>query len=256
MKTVITPILNLFTFLGDLNLMLFNIVRLSFVPPFYFRKTLQQMHFICVGSIPIVSAAIFFGAMAVALQSLLTIENFGYKDMAANLLGTSLITSLGSVMACMVATGRVCSSMSAEISSMKITEQLDALKTVNVNLYKYLYAPKFWSCILGFPVIAAFASLAGLLGGDIIIVFVGHVSPMAFYGTIFEYVTGADIIVSALKTFIIGGINALVALFFATRAVGGAKGVALATLKAVTAAFILTMVADNIVTMIYVGLFK
>lgn len=240
-----------FSFFGTGILYTWNIIRMTAVPPLYVGRFLDQLRFIVVESTPIVAVAVFFGAMASAIPMLQQLVNFNYQEGLPGMVGTTVVYNLGTVLASMIVTGRVCSAMTAEISSMKMTEQLDALKTVNINLIKYLMVPRFWAGVLGFPVVSGFAVFSGLAGGYVIARFMGEVPHHVIVTNLMENVTIADLYVSYAKTMMIGGVITITAFYFSLRATGGASGVAVATLKAVTAAFLLIVAVDNLVTTVY-----
>lgn len=240
-----------FSFFGSSILNAWGILKLTFVPPFYVRRFLEQLYFVVVESTPIVSVAVFFGAMASAVPMLQQLESFNYHEGLPGMVGTTVVYNLGTVLASMIVTGRVCSAMTAELSSMKMTEQLDALKTVNINVVKYLMAPRFWAGVVGFPAVAGFATFSGLMGGYVIARFMGEVPHHIILRNMMENVVVADLYMSYIKTMIIGGMITLSAFYFALRASGGAKGVASATLKAVTTAFLLIVAVDNLMNTVY-----
>jgi phospholipid/cholesterol/gamma-HCH transport system permease protein len=232
-------------------------LRFTFARPFYWRDTLIQMDRIGVGSIPIVLLTGLFTGMVLALQSSVELTRFGAEAFIGNLVGASMVRELGPVLAALMVAGRAASGIAAEIGSMRVTEQIDALQTFGTDPIKKLVTPRVLAGVLMLPLLTVITDVVGVLGGMLISVLrVGITADTFVQGvlnTLAEsgFVMGIipkDFIAGLLKPFVFGGIITLTACYFGLNTQGGTEGVGTAATRAVVACSVLILATDYFLT--------
>lgn len=232
-------------------------LRFTFARPFYWRDTLVQMDRIGVGSIPIVLLTGLFTGMVLALQSSVELTRFGAEAFIGNLVGASMVRELGPVLAALMVAGRAASGIAAEIGSMRVTEQIDALQSFGTDPIKKLVTPRVLAGVLMLPLLTVITDVVGVLGGMLIsILRVGITADTFVQGvlnTLAEsgFVLGIipkDFIAGLLKPFVFGGIITLTACYFGLNTKGGTEGVGTAATRAVVACSVLILATDYFLT--------
>lgn len=228
-----------------------------FARPFYWRDTLIQMDRIGVGSIPIVVLTGLFTGMVLALQSSVELANFGADIYIGNLVGASMVRELGPVLCALMVAGRSASGIAAELGSMRVTEQIDALQSFGTDPIKKLVTPRLIAGLIMVPVLTILADLIGIIGGLIISVFRvqlpadvylrGIWATFATSGYIFGFFP-RDFVSGLAKPVVFGGIITLTGAYFGLQASGGTEGVGRATTRAVVMASILILATDYFLT--------
>jgi phospholipid/cholesterol/gamma-HCH transport system permease protein len=142
--------------------------RFILVPPFYWRDTVAQMDRIGVGSIPIIVLTGLFTGMVLALQSSVELSTFGASIYIGNLVGASMVRELGPVLTGLMVTGRIGSAIAAELGSMRVTEQIDAMESMGTDPIKKLVTPRLVATMIMLPALTALADLVGIAGGLIV----------------------------------------------------------------------------------------
>lgn len=234
---------------GRMGMFTFEYVRQLFKRPFYFRLFIKQFEKIGVDSIPIVILTAFFTGGVLALQSY---NGFGNATIAANSLGSvvalSMLRELGPVLASLVVAGRVGASMAAEIGTMKVTEQVDALYTLATNPVRYLVVPRVTASMLAMPLLVGIANVIGVFGGYLVASRVLHLSTVGYIEKSFIHVGADDITLSLTKSVCFGAIIGLMGCYHGYRTSGGAEGVGRATTIAVVYASVFILISDYIIT--------
>jgi phospholipid/cholesterol/gamma-HCH transport system permease protein len=235
-----------------------------FARPFYGADTVQQMDAMGVGSIGIVLLTGFFTGMVLALQSSVTLQTFGATAYIGRLVAGSMIRELGPVLAGLMVAGRVGSGIAAQLGSMKVTEQIDALNTLGTDPIKKLVTPRLLAAVIMLPILTIVNDFVGILGGSIIAkVYVGIPSSM-YWRTVFEQMISGgftlrvipnDLVQGLVKPFVFGGIISLVGCHFGLKTTGGTEGVGNATTRTVVTASILTLVTDYFLTQVLLAMF-
>lgn len=232
-------------------------LRFVFVRPFYWRDIVSQMDRIGVGSLPIVMLTGLFTGMVLALQSSVELAKFGADAYVGSLVGASMIRELGPVLASLMVTGRVGSAIAAEIGSMKVTEQLEALQSFGTDPIKKLVTPRVIAGLVCMPLLTIVADVLGILGGMVIAVFDVGVPADAYLRSVWTtiarsgFVFGVfprDFVSGLLKPFVFGGIITLTGCYFGLSTEGGTEGVGTSTTRAVVAASILILAVDYFLT--------
>ena len=219
-----------------------------FIPPFDWNETLYQMYSIGVESLPIVLLTSFFTGMIFSLQTGHLLMIFGAKMYVGTGVALAMILELGPALTGLVLAGRVGAGIAAELGSMKVTEQIDALRAMGTDTVKKLVSPRLLAGLLTIPPLTILADLMGILGGA----FVAANSlglPLLFYRrSIITTVRMDDLIMGFIKPFFNAAIIILVGSFAGLSTKGGTEGVGKSTTKAVVIASILILVSDYFIT--------
>lgn len=219
--------------------------------PFYPRQIVQQMVDIGFYSLPVVGLTAIFTGMVLALQSFTGFSRFEAESAIATIVVLSMTRELGPVLAGLMVAGRVGASMAAEIGTMRVTEQIDALSTLSTDPFRYLVFPRLIAGLLMLPVLVLIADIIGVMGGFIVAVFKLGFGPIDYLDRTFEYLEAMDVISGLVKAAVFGFLVALMGCYQGYHSTGGAQGVGSATTKAVVSASILILTANYIVTEIF-----
>src|SRR5688572_23827085 len=217
------------------------------------------MDAIGVQSLGIVLLTGFFTGMVLALQSSVQLKTFGATIHIGRLVSASMIRDLGPVLARLMVDGRVGSGIAAQLGSMKVTEQIDALNTLGTDPIKKLVTPRVLASLIMLPVLTIINDFVGILGGSIIAIFYIGQPAALYWRVVFEQMLSGgftlhyipnDFIQGLVKPFVFGGIISLVACYYGLKTTGGTEGVGLATTRTVVTASILILVVDYFLTQI------
>lgn len=219
--------------------------------PIRWKATLDQMVFMGIQSIVIVCFVTFFTGVVLAMQSAHQLKQMGAVIYVASLVTISICRELGPVLTALVIAGRIGAAITAEIGSMKVNEQIEALDTMAISPVHYLVAPKLLSLIIMLPCLTLIGDIAGIIGGYVIGVFNLHINSAYFIQTAFKYLTLKDIYTGLTKPFIFAFIIAMVGSYQGLETKGGAVGVGKATTISVVTSFILIILADAVITGIF-----
>lgn len=215
------------------------------------KSAFDQMVFMGLHSIIIVFFVIFFTGIVLAMQSSHQLSRMGGTIYVASLVTISICRELGPVLTALVIAGRIGASITAEIGSMQVNEQIEALETMAISPIRYLVVPKLVSLFIMLPCLTVIGDLAGILGGYVIGVSSLHISSPLYIQTALKFLTLKDIYTGLSKAFIFAIIITMVGAFQGFKTRGGAVGVGKATTVSVVVSFILIIIADCIVTGIY-----
>lgn len=219
--------------------------------PVCLKRTFEQMVFMGVESILIVFFVCFFTGVVLAMQSAPQLGKMGATIYVASLVSISICRELGPVLTALVIAGRIGSSITAEIGSMQVNEQIEALDTMAINPVRYLVAPKLLALFWILPVLTFLGDLAGMLGGYVIGVTSLNINGPLYIQTALKYLTLKDIYTGLSKPFVFAVIIAVVGAYQGFKTRGGAVGVGRATTISVVTSFIMIIIADAIITAIY-----
>lgn len=211
----------------------------------------EQMVFMGQQSIIIVFFVTFFTGVVLAMQSAYQLSKMGATIYVASLVSISVCRELGPVLTALVLAGRIGAAITAEIGSMKVNEQLEALDVMAINPIRYLVAPKLLSLFFMLPCLTVIGDIAGALGGYVVGVYSLDINPDLYIQTMFKYLKLKDIYSGLSKSFVFAVIIAMVGCYQGLRTKGGAVGVGKATTVSVVTSFILIIVADCIITGLY-----
>lgn len=225
-----------------------NIVHLLRKPPWYPRLIIQQSEYVGVQSLPVVMLTALFTGMVLALQSYVAFHRFGADSMVAVVVSLSMVRELGPVLVGIMVAGRVGASFAAELGTMRVSEQVDALWTLSTNPLRYLVMPRLIAVILMMPLLVILADVIGILGGYLISVELLDQNPTLYINNSIQYMMLNDFHSGVIKAAFFGGIIGLVGCSEGYYCSGGAQGVGHATTRAVVYSAMSILVADYILT--------
>lgn len=239
------------TFVGEfgrLTLMLAESVYWGVRRPFKLDYIFKQMEFIGVNSAVVVIITGTFTGMVLALQSYYGFRKFGAEGLVGATVALSMTRELGPVLTCLMVTGRAGSAMAAQLGTMRVTEQIDALTVMALNPIKYLVTPRIVASVLMLPVLTIISDFVGVVGGYLVGVKLLGINEGAFVNKMVKYVELGDIYNGLVKSAVFGIILSLVACYKGFYARGGAEGVGRATTEAVVVSSVTILISDYILT--------
>ncbi|MCB1835940.1 MAG: ABC transporter permease, partial [Geminicoccaceae bacterium] len=202
-------------------------------------------------SLPVVGLTAIFTGMVLALQSYTGFSRFEAESAIATIVVLSMTRELGPVLAGLMVAGRVGASMAAELGTMRVTEQIDALSTLSTDPMKYLIFPRLLAGMLMLPLLVLIADVIGVMGGYLVGVFKLGFGPVEYINRTFEFLQAEDVISGLVKAAVFGFLVALMGCYQGYNSGRGAQGVGTATTRAVVSASILILTANYIVTEIF-----
>lgn len=212
------------------------------------KKIIEAAYTIGVQSAGIVILTGSFAGMVFALQSYIGFQRVGGEQFIGAIVALGMIRELGPVLTGLMVTGRAGSAMTAEIGTMRITEQIDALKTLRINTLQYLVVPRVLSGTIILPCLALFAMICGIIGGYVVCVYVLGLSPEDYTSSIRTYVEMKDIRGGLVKSAVFGFLLSWVGTYKGFYTEGGARGVGIATTQSVVLGSILILIANYFLT--------
>ncbi len=216
--------------------------------PFYLRMIGRQLVDVGYYSLPVVGLTAIFTGMVLVLQSYTGFTRFSAESAIPNVVVISLTRELGPVLAGLMVAGRVGAAMAAEIGTMRVTEQIDALSTLSTNPLKYLVVPRLVAGLISLPLLVAVADVIGVFGGYVIAVYKLGFNSAAYIKRTVDFVTALDVTSGLVKAAVFGFIVALMGCYHGYHSRGGAQGVGAATTNAVVSASILILVFNYFLT--------
>jgi phospholipid/cholesterol/gamma-HCH transport system permease protein len=222
-------------------------------PPFYPRLIGRQMIEIGYYSLPVVGLTAIFSGMVLALQSYTGFARFSAEGAVATVVVLSMTRELGPVLAGLMVAGRIGASMAAEIGTMRVTEQIDALTTLSTNPFKYLVAPRILAGTLMLPFLVLIADIIGVFGGYIVGVYKLDFNSATYISRTWEFLEPLDVISGLTKAAVFGFLITLMGCYNGYYSKGGAQGVGAATTNAVVSAAIMILVFNYIITAMFFG---
>ncbi len=240
--------------MGSAALMLKSIVFWFFRSRFEARETARQAVKIGVDSMTVTVLTSFFTGMVLALQMGQSMKNLFNEPMfIGTMVAFSILKELGPVMTSVVVAGRAGAVVTAEIGTMKVTEQIDALYTLGTNPTRYLLVPRYIAFMITLPLLTVFADFIGILGGCLVATVKLGVSPSVYMNDIFTFLDIGDFMHGFLKTFFFAFMIATVSCYKGLNTRGGAEGVGKATTEAVVASMVLVLVMDYFISALLVA---
>ncbi len=235
--------IDFFSELGEISKLFFSILK-SFPSIFKKRKLLLvQMEHIGVNSLPlVVIIAVFTGAVA-AWQAAYQLKGVAPLSFLGTATSKAIITELGPVLTAIVIAGRVGASIAAELGSMRVTEQIDALETMGINPIRYLATPRFFAAVFMMPVLVIIANVIAVIGAFLISNVFLNISYAVFFDSVKRFFYISDFTFGMIKGIIFGGVTALLGCHIGFHTTGGAEGVGLSTIRSfvLNAAWILIL---------------
>jgi len=223
--------------------------------PFYLREAIYQFDRIGVESLFIVALTGLFTGMVLALQGVALLTRFGATAFLGSMIGASIVRELGPVLAGLMLTGRVGSSIAAELGNMAVSEQIDAYRVEGTDVVRKLLVPRLLACLAGLPLLTVLADFIALCGGFVVIGASTDLTAAFYWHSVTDFLKTEDLLMGVLKPFCFGLIIASIAAHHGLRARGGAEAVGEGAKRAVVHASILILVADFFVTKLFLAVF-
>jgi len=230
-------------------------LRWFFVPPFRIGTIAYYIEKIGVESIIIVALSTFTTGMILGLQLVNIMRLFGAETFAGAGVAFSMSRELAPVITAIVLIAKNGSAMTAEIGSMKVTEQIDALETMAVNPIRYLVIPRIFASLFVFPALTALANVFGIYGGYFVAAYIMQVNKVQYLKSMYFWVDPKDIWSGLIKAAFFGVIVAAICCFYGLKTKGGAKGVGDSTTVAVVVSTVTILIVDYILTYIFITFF-
>ncbi len=223
----------------------------AILPPYYGRQFYQQLINIGYYSLPVVGLTAAFTGMVLALQSYTGFARFQAESAIATVVVLSITRELAPVLAGLMVAGRVGGAMAAELGTMRVTEQIDALVTLSTNPIKYLVVPRVIAGIIMLPALVLIADVIGVFGGYLVSIYELDFNPGTYLHQTYEYLEARDVILGLVKAAVFGFLITIMGCYHGYYSRGGAQGVGSATTYAVVSASILILIANYVLTFLF-----
>lgn len=243
--------------LGKITNLFFQILFWAWKKPIDFKNINKQMVEVGVNSLTVTSLTSLSTGMVLGLQMGAASKNILNEPLyVGTAVGFSMVKELGPVLTAIVIAGRIGAAITAELGTMRVTEQIDALYTLGANPVKYLVVPRFLACVFMIPVLTIYSNLIGIMGGYFVSVYKLSIPSTRYYHDIVDFMKIGDIMHGLIKCVIFGTIIALVSCYKGFTTEGGAEGVGKATTQSVVISMVLILVTDTFLTNIlqFVGI--
>ncbi|MEM8695016.1 MAG: ABC transporter permease [Pseudomonadota bacterium] len=247
------PVVAAFATVGRVTLFALHTIRQALTPPWYPLRLFEQMFQIGWNSLPVVALTAIFTGAALAQQIYTGGSRFNAQSTVPAIVVIAMVRELGPVLVGLMVAGRVSSAMAAEIGTMRVTEQIDAMVTLRTDPYRYLIAPRLFASIITLPVLVCIANVIGIFGGYMLSIQKLGFNPAGYLAMTKDILEIDDIMMSLVKAAVFGFFIALSGCYAGLRTKGGAAGVGRATTNAVVAAFILILLSNLIITLTAFG---
>ena len=241
--------------LQDYSLLAGRSIRSLFTPPIYWGDIFAQMDSIGVGSLPIVVLTGFFTGCVLALQSATSLEQFGAVSMTGRLVSLSMMKELGPVLTGLMVSGRNASGMASEIGSMKVTEQIDAMRALGVDPIRKLVTPRISATVFMLFFLTILSDAVGVAGGALVSTFMLGINFWSYFHSTYRALVIPDVVQGLTKPIFFGFIIASIGCNFGMNTKGGTQGVGRATTQAVVVSSVLIIVMDFLISRTMIGVF-
>jgi phospholipid/cholesterol/gamma-HCH transport system permease protein len=239
----------------DYSLLAGRAVGDLFTPPIYWADIYTQMDSIGYGSVPIILLTGFFTGCVLALQSETALKEFGAVSMTGSLVSLSMVKELGPVLTGLMVSGRNAAGMASELGSMKVTEQIDAMRALGTDPIRKLVAPRLLASVFMLFFLTILADAVGIMGGALVSVGMLGLNLSAYFHTSYQTLKYADVVQGLTKPIFSGFIMATVGCYCGMTTKGGTQGVGRATTQAVVISSIFIIVVDFLVSRLMIGIF-
>lgn len=244
-------VMRFFGSVGRLTEFAARVVYNIFTPPFFGKQITRQFIDIGYYSLAVVGLTTLFSGMVLALQSYTGFARFNAEGAVANVVALSITRELAPVLAGLMVAGRIGASIAAEIGTMRVTEQIDALTTLSVNPFKYLIAPRVLAGTVIMPVLVLIGDIIGIFGGFLVSVFRLDFNALNYIDQTIRFLEPIDVISGLVKAAVFGFIVTLMGCYNGYNSDRGAQGVGAATTNAVVSASILILIFNYILTQVF-----
>lgn len=243
----------LFAGIGRVALFALRTISRALMPPYYFGRFVEQLAHIGWFSLPVVGLTAVFTGAALAQQIYTAGSRFSAQSTVPAVVVIGMVRELGPVLVGLMVAGRVSSAMAAEIGTMRVTEQLDALATLRTDSYRYLIAPRLLAAVVALPLMVLAANAIGIFGGWLLAIEKLHFNSVSYLSITRQYMAADDFKMAMVKAGVFGFFIALMGCYHGYRTTGGAAGVGNATRNAVVSAFMLILASNFLITAMVFG---
>lgn len=241
-----------FTTIAGLSAFSLRFFKDVFLPPYEFGEVKKHMDELGIKTMPIVTVTGFIIGLVIAMQSQPVMKRFGAESFLPGMVALSVVRELGPVITALIFAGRVSSGIGAELGSMRVTEQIDAMEVSAINPYKYLVVTRILACTLILPILTLYVNFLAILGGYLAVALSESSSFQLYINAVFKSLEFSDLIPGILKTFIFGFIVGAVGAFKGYTAENGTVGVGKASTSSVVMASLLILLTDTVLVKITV----
>ena len=248
LQTLGKPLVNFIMNLGYFSRFVAKSVYNCFIPPFYVKSFGRQFLNMGFYSLPVVGLTTLFAGMVIALQTYSGFSKYGAESAVAAVVLISVTRELAPVLSALMVAGRIGAAMAAEIGTMKVTEQIDALVTLSANPFRYLIAPRIWAGVTVMPLLVLFGDIIGIFGGYVVGVYKLDFNPANYITATIEGLQTVDVISGMVKAGVFGFIISVMGCYHGYGSKGGAQGVGEATTNSVVASSILILIFNYLIT--------
>lgn len=242
------PLEGFFLEVGRFFVMLWRVLVWTVRPPYDWRELLRQMVRVGVDSVPVVLLTAMFTGMVMALQIFSVLERFNAEGYVGSIVGLSMVRELSAVLSALILAGRAGSAMGAELGSMRVSEQIDALEVMATDPIHYLVVPRVWAAVLTLPLLVVLADAVGIYGGYLVSVVLMGANPVVYMENTFQFMEVNDFTSGLIKSAVFGLLVAVIGCQKGFYTTGGAEGVGRSTTNAVVIASIAILIADFFLT--------
>jgi len=242
------PLEGFFLEVGRFFVMLWRVLVWTVRPPYDWRELLRQIVRVGVDSVPVVLLTAMFTGMVMALQIFSVLERFNAEGYVGSIVGLSMVRELSAVLSALILAGRAGSAMGAELGSMRVSEQIDALEVMATDPIHYLVVPRVWAAVLTLPLLVVLADAVGIYGGYLVSVVLMGANPVVYMENTFQFMEVNDFTSGLIKSAVFGLLVAVIGCQKGFYTTGGAEGVGRSTTNAVVIASIAILIADFFLT--------
>ncbi len=250
-----SAIKNYFNDVGDLSVFIIRFFKELFVPRYEFKEFLKQCYKIGYKSIPLVAITGFIMGLVLTLQSRPTLVSFGAESWLPGMVALSLIREIAPVITALICAGKIASGIGAELGSMKVTEQIDAMEVAAINPFKYLVVTRVLATTLMVPLLVVLADVIGIFGGYMGVNIHGDMSLYLYITKVFDILTFSDLLPATVKTFFFGFFIGIIGCYKGFNANSGTESVGVAANSAVVTAslsiFLIDMFAVQLTDLLF-----
>lgn len=251
--TIGALVIGLFAAVGRLTLFAWRTIVRALAPPYYPLRLFEQLLQIGWYSLPVVGMTAIFTGAALAQQIYTGGSRLNATSAVPAIVMIGIVRELGPVLVGLMVAGRVASAMAAEIATMRVTEQLDALITLRTDAYQFLIAPRLFAAVIALPLLTLVANVIGVFGGYLLAIYKLGFNGSSYLETSRQYFEASDIAMSLVKAAVFGFFIALMGCYHGFRSGGGAAGVGRATTDAVVSSFVLILLSNLLITIWWFG---
>ena len=246
--TLPRPLERFFQDVGRLFQMIGRVFAWTPRPPYDWRELLRQMVKVGVDSVPVVLLTAMFTGMVMALQTFTVLRRFNAESYVGSLVALSMVRELSSVLSGLIVAGRAGSAMGAELGTMRVTEQIDALEVMATDPVHYLVVPRVWAATVMLPLLVVLANAVGIGGGYLVSVVLMGANPVSYMDNTFQFMDLNDLVSGLIKAAAFGFLVAVIGCQQGFYTTGGAEGVGRSTTSAVVVASIAILISDFFLT--------